>query len=122
MIPYLLAIAGGYLIGDANKDKQLFAEGGDIGIKEYAIFVTEASNDAFQKILEVVKEKNLDSAIKTAKDKTKEGVFCEVYDSSNNIKTLGEEQFVGYTNPNDKENFYYSSGIKGNFTPLLLNY
>jgi hypothetical protein len=28
MIPYLLAIAGGYLIGDATKDKQLFGEGG----------------------------------------------------------------------------------------------
>jgi hypothetical protein len=30
MIPYLLAIAGGYLIGDATKDKQLFASGGNI--------------------------------------------------------------------------------------------
>jgi len=28
MIPYLLAIAGGYLIGNATKDKQLFAKGG----------------------------------------------------------------------------------------------
>jgi hypothetical protein len=27
MIPYLLAIAGGYLIGNATKDKQLFAKG-----------------------------------------------------------------------------------------------
>jgi hypothetical protein len=30
MIPYLLAIAGGYLIGDATKDKQLFAKGGGV--------------------------------------------------------------------------------------------
>jgi hypothetical protein len=28
MIPYLLAIAGGYLIAEATKDKQLFAKGG----------------------------------------------------------------------------------------------
>jgi hypothetical protein len=30
MIQYLLAIAGGYLIGSATKDKQLFAEGGGV--------------------------------------------------------------------------------------------
>jgi hypothetical protein len=30
MIPYLLAIAGGYLLGNATKDKQLFAGGGDV--------------------------------------------------------------------------------------------
>jgi hypothetical protein len=30
MIPYLLAIAGGYLIGSSTKDKQLFANGGGI--------------------------------------------------------------------------------------------
>jgi hypothetical protein len=30
MIPYLLATAGGYLIGNATKDKQLFADGGDV--------------------------------------------------------------------------------------------
>jgi hypothetical protein len=30
MIPYLLAVAGGYLIGNATKDKQLFADGGDV--------------------------------------------------------------------------------------------
>jgi hypothetical protein len=28
MIPYLLAVAGGYLIGDATKDKKLFSGGG----------------------------------------------------------------------------------------------
>jgi hypothetical protein len=31
MIPYLLAIAGGYLIGNATKEKQLFDNGGKIG-------------------------------------------------------------------------------------------
>jgi hypothetical protein len=36
MIPYLLAIAGGYLIGDATKDKQLFAKGGGVKSKGYS--------------------------------------------------------------------------------------
>jgi hypothetical protein len=30
MIPYLLAIVGGYLIGDATKEKQLFSKGGKV--------------------------------------------------------------------------------------------
>ncbi len=30
MIAYLLAVVGGYLIGDATKDRQLFAKGGNV--------------------------------------------------------------------------------------------
>jgi bifunctional non-homologous end joining protein LigD len=84
-----------------------YVDGGGVGIKEYLVFVMEASSYAFQKQLEVVKEKNLDSAIKIAKDKTTKGVFTEVYDSNGKEK-VGIDEFIGYTNPNDKENFYYS--------------
>jgi hypothetical protein len=34
MIPYLLAVAGGYLIGNALKDNASFAEGGVVDPKE----------------------------------------------------------------------------------------
>ena len=86
--------------------KVRYANGGGVGFKEYLVFVMESVT---QKILEVVKEKNLDSAIKIAKDKTTKGVFTEVYES-NGKKEVGIDEFVGYTNPNDKENFYYSDG------------
>jgi hypothetical protein len=37
MIPYLLAVVGGYLLGDSMKDSQTFAEGGDIDDDEEII-------------------------------------------------------------------------------------
>jgi hypothetical protein len=47
MIPYLLAIAGGYLIAQATKDKQIFAKGGKVKERVYIDYLNKKKK--FQK-------------------------------------------------------------------------
>ena len=48
MLPYLLAIAGGYLIGQATKDKELFAKGGGVsGMPEWVVTITSENGETY---------------------------------------------------------------------------
>ena len=113
MIPYLLAVVGGYLIGDSMKESQTFADGGTI-------------KDIDQKIFTLLKDRNrannksMVSDINQKIDKLKykrDSIILEQksYDEGGDIEDMGV-QFINYKDktimfePHNKE--YFTNDIE----------
>jgi hypothetical protein len=108
MIPYLLAIAGGYLIGDATKDKQLFAKGGGVsGMPEWDVTITSENGETYDW---VGYAKNEDDALYKAEQEagfeSVETGINQLTDSKGNKIEYAKGGLIGVEQWNDYGNEY----------------